>query len=198
MIKVGLTGGIGAGKSTVANYLIELGYPVFNSDLVSRNILMNDPDLRIKLLERWGRDILVDGEISRPKIASIVFNDQDELSFLNSQLHPRVREAFNHFCKESDSDILFKEAAIMFESGAYKSLDKIVNVYCDEKERINRVVKRDPVSIDEVKNRISKQWTDQQREEASDYTIINDGSQEIEPQIARILQMLNNEESTDT
>jgi dephospho-CoA kinase len=190
MIKVGITGGIGAGKSTVSKYLEHLSFPVFNSDLVSREILMTDKSIHQSIKERWGGQVIINGEINRVEIAKIVFSNEEELTFLNHLLHPKVASSFDSFCKESDSPIVFKEAAIMFESGAYKLMDKLLNVHCDERIRIQRVISRDQVNEQEVKNRIARQWTDAQRKEASDFTIVNNGDNMLIPQIQEVLKSL--------
>jgi dephospho-CoA kinase len=190
MIKVGITGGIGAGKSTVSKYLEHLSFPVFNSDLVSREILMTDKSIHQSIKERWGGQVIINGEINRVEVAKIVFSNEEELTFLNHLLHPKVASSFDSFCKESDSPIVFKEAAIMFESGAYKLMDKLLNVHCDERIRIQRVISRDQVNEQEVKNRIARQWTDAQRKEASDFTIVNNGDNMLIPQIQEVLKSL--------
>ena len=198
MIKVGITGGIGAGKSTVSKYLEHLSYPVFNSDLVSREILMNDKNVHEEIQKRWGGQVLANGETNRVEIAKIVFSDEEELNFLNHLLHPKVAIAFDLFCKARNSSIVFKEAAIMFESGAYKLMDKVLNVHCDESIRIQRVMSRDKVSEQEVKNRVARQWTDNQRKEASDFTIVNNGEDMLIPQIHSVLKSLEDEESQNS
>ena len=190
MIKVGITGGIGAGKSTVSKYLQHLSFPIFNSDLVSREILMTDKSIHQSIKERWGGQVIINGEINRVEVAKIVFSNEEELTFLNHLLHPKVASSFDSFCKESDSPIVFKEAAIMFESGAYKLMDKLLNVHCDERIRIQRVISRDQVNEQEVKNRIARQWTDAQRKEASDFTIVNNGDNMLIPQIQEVLKSL--------
>ena len=190
MIKVGITGGIGAGKSTVSKYLEHLSFPVFNSDLVSREILMTDKSIHQSIKERWGGQMVTNDEVNRVEIAKIVFSNEEELTFLNHLLHPKVASSFDSFCKESDFSIVFKEAAIMFESGAYKLMDKVLNVHCDERIRIQRVMSRDQVNEQEVKNRIARQWTDVQRKEASDFTIVNNGGNMLIPQIQEVLKLL--------
>lgn len=191
MIRVGITGGIGAGKTTVSKYLESLGYPVFYSDLVSREILMNDKLLHQVLAKRWGDAIIQNNEIHRPAIAQIVFNNKEELKFLNSVLHPLVGESFKQFCSSTENEIVFKEAAIMFESGAYKTLDYILNVHCDEEIRIKRVMQRDNATKEEVLSRLANQWTDEQRKEASDFTVVNDGVADYKQQLKLILKTLN-------
>lgn len=190
MIKVGITGGIGAGKTTISKHIESSGYPVFYSDLVSREILMNNESLQYSLKERWGDRVFKNNEIHRPAIANIVFNNEKELSWLNSQLHPLVGKEFKEFCQNSKAQIVFKEAAIMFESGAHKTLDFVLNVHCDVEERIDRVMARDGASREEVLSRLSNQWTDDQRKEASDFTIINGAKEDFKPQLKQILDTL--------
>ncbi len=186
MIKVGLTGGIGSGKTLVSEMFSRLEIPIFNADHEAKFILNNDPEVIIQIKNTFG-GIYDTKEINRKKLASIIFNNQEALEKINSIIHPKVREYFNNWIKKQHSaKYIIKEAAILFESNAYKDLDATINVHADELVRINRVVKRDKTSIEEVKSRIKNQLSDEERLKLADYTIYNNGDNMLIPQILEI------------
>ncbi len=190
MIKVGLTGGIGSGKSYIAGYLKTLGVPVYNSDVRGR-VLSNTHPLIIKaFIERFGAGIYTEGQLNRKKVANIVFNDQDALHWINQLVHPIVQEDYNRWVEEQHARIIVKEAAILIESGAYKDCDKIVVVTAPIKVRIERVVKRDHLTEGEVLQRILHQMDDEERKGYANFVIVNDGILPIEPQVDKILYQL--------
>jgi dephospho-CoA kinase len=190
MIKVGVTGGIGSGKSTVMSYLNFLSFPVFYADLESKKILFSDLEVRKLLIDRWGDKVVIDGEIRKENIAKIVFSSSVELDYLTSILHPKVQSSFENWCEKQTAPIVFKEAAILFESGGEVLLDAVIHVQAPKEIRIKRVQKRDKVSRQEVILRMSKQWTDAQRNERSNYLILNNEDELIIPQIEQVLSLL--------
>lgn len=190
MLKIGLTGGIGSGKSLIAEVFKVLKVPVFNSDLVSKNILMSNPEVRKEVIENFGEAILSNDEIDRKKLAEVVFNDTRKLEKLNAILHPKVGESFECWVHENQqAKYVIKEAAILFESGAYKSVDNVICVSALEALRIKRVMRRDKIDKEAVESRLKKQWTDEERENKSDF-IIRNTTERLMPQILEIDRVL--------
>jgi len=188
MIKVGLTGGIGSGKSLVSEVFIRLGIPVFNADNEAKIIINKDHEVICQIKNSFG-DIYTDQGVDRAKLASIVFNNQEALKTINSIIHPKVREYFNNWInQQKDAKYVIEEAAILFESNAYKEMDITINVYADELIRIDRVVKRDQTSIEAVESRMQNQMSDDARIELADYTIYNNDDKMLLPQILEIHQ----------
>ncbi len=187
MYTVGLTGGIGSGKSLVANIFRHLGTPVFDADTESKKILDENPEMRVRLSEWFGRDIYKDGSLDRAKLAGIIFTDPESLARVNGLVHPLVSSRFIDWCKENQHrKYLIHEAAILFESGFYKYLDTIIVVTAPENIRIHRVMNRDKATMESVRQRIQNQWTDEQRIPLAGYTIINDGDTALIPRILEI------------
>jgi dephospho-CoA kinase len=193
MIKVGLTGGIGSGKSLVGEIFNRLGIPVFNADTEAKIITNNDFDVIQKLKSEFGNDIYFDDEIDRKKLASIIFNDQNALTKVNAIIHPKVREYFNKWMNQyTDVPYVVEEAAILFESNAYKEMDFTINVHADELLRINRVVERDQSSVETVKSRMKNQLSDLERKKLADFTINNNSEDMVLPQVLEIHQQILN------
>jgi dephospho-CoA kinase len=193
MLKVGLTGGIGSGKSTVSQVFINLGVPVFNSDLVARNIVNTNSKAIKKIKSAFGDYLYDSGELDRKALAAIVFTNPDALEQLNSIVHPLVGESFNKWCeKHASAPYIIKEAAILFESGAHQNLDRIITVYTKKEERIRRIMARDNVSAEDVEHRMNNQWTDETRNKLADFIIINDDKDKLLPQVMELHEVLLN------
>ncbi|MDO5656472.1 MAG: dephospho-CoA kinase [Flavobacteriaceae bacterium] len=171
---IGLTGGIGSGKSTVGKLLENKGIPVYYSDLRAREIMNETPEIIAQLKAWYGDEIYVNDTLDREKLGPIVFSDSEKLNKLNALVHPAVFEDFDRWKQEQTSPIIIKEAAILFESGSYKECDLVVTVSAPEEVRIIRTMERDQMSREKVINRMSKQWPDQKRESKADYIIRND------------------------
>jgi len=187
MIKIGITGGIGSGKSTVCKVFKVLDVPVFEADLVARQLMNSDAKVRIQLIELFGSSVyLPDQTVDRKFLSEIVFNNPTFLANLNSIVHPAVLNAFEDWCENQQSPYILHEAAILFESGFYKLMDKIIVVATNEQERIQRVMKRDKTSEELVRQRIRNQWTDEQRIKLADFVINNNDNELIIPQILNI------------
>lgn len=187
MIKVGITGGIGSGKSTACKVFRTLGIPVFEADHVARQLVNSSPIIRHQMIQAFGEAVyLSDGTINRKYLSGIVFNNSSLLAQLNNIVHPVVREEFEEWCLKQKSAYILHEAAILFESGFYKLMDKTITVVTNEEERIQRVMKRDGITIELVKQRIKNQWTDEQRMELADFIIHNNDDEMIIPQIIDI------------
>ena len=186
MIKVGLTGGIGSGKTLVSEIFIRLGIPVFNADNEAKTILDTDKEVIQQIINNFGA-IYTENGINREKLASIIFNDQVALKTINSIIHPKVHEYFLNWTeKQSNVKYIIEEAAILFESNAYKELDFTINVHADELVRINRVVERDKTTVKAVKSRMKNQLSDDERIKLANYTIYNNGDKMLLPQVLEI------------
>jgi len=198
MLKVGITGGIGVGKTYISNILEKMGYPVFYSDIIAKEIMSKDSRLISLIKQEFGDDIyLADNKIDNKLLSSIVFNDNNRLSKLNSLIHPFVFECFNEWCDNQLSSIIFKEAAILFESNSHLNLDKVICITASKKTRIQRIIKRDNRSEEEIRKIISRQMEQTEKVKLSDYVVENDGDKSILLQISDILEKLEEEVFND-
>lgn len=187
---IGLTGGIGSGKTTVANYFIALGIPVYIADEAGRKLMQSQEILDL-IKDQFGNSIFDDNQLNRAKLAEIVFNNPEKLKQLNAIIHPAVKNDFKDWLKEHDkSPLVIYEAAILFESGNYKKFDFIITVTAPLEKRIERVIKRDKVSRDQVLKRINAQWTDEQRISKSDFIIENIDQDTVNEKVEEILKIL--------
>ena len=187
---IGLTGGIGSGKSTVARFIESKGIPVYIADDEARK-LTDSIEVKDAIVATFGRKILTNGIIDRQILSEIVFNNAEYLEKLNLIIHPAVRENFTNWLNlHSNYDYIVKEAAILFESGSYKYCDIIVSVEAPQEVRIQRVIKRDGASREEVEARMRNQWTDEMRAEKSDFVILNLDIEDMKSQVEKFLKKL--------
>ena len=192
MKKIGLTGGIGVGKTYVSEVFKSLGVPVFNADIEAK-ILMNSSKKLVELVKaEFGEDIYINNNLNKEKLASIVFSDKSKLDKLNSLVHPIVKDEFESWCKKQTSDYVIKEAAILFESDSHLGLDDVICVLSPLELRVKRAMKRDNSTEQEIKNRIDNQISQEEKENLSDYIIVNDGKEMLLPQIIKIHEKLIN------
>ncbi len=187
MKKIGITGGIGVGKTYVSNILRKMNYPVYNSDVMAKELLENDDNLISLIKNNFGDKIYIDNKINKSLVASLIFSNDDLLKKFNSIVHPYVFEDFKKWCKNQQSSIIFKEAAILFESDGVKDLDCVICVTANKDIRIKRIISRDNKTVDEIGRIMSNQMHQQKKEELSDYVITNDGYSSILLQIDKIL-----------
>ncbi|NWO29585.1 dephospho-CoA kinase [Capnocytophaga sp. oral taxon 903] len=173
MMVVGLTGGIGSGKSTIAKEFAALGIAVFNSDEQAKALIATDAQVKEHIIASFGEEAYQNGEYNRAYIAQIVFNNPEKLAILNSIVHPALAKHFKLWAKKQTSPYVLKEAAILFESGSYKDCDYIITVTAPEQLRIARVMARDHCTEAQVRARMAQQWTDEQRIALSDAVIEN-------------------------
>ena len=190
MLKVGLTGGIGSGKTTVAEIFYSFGIPVYNSDERAKYLMENDPSLRVTIIEYFGEESYRSEGLNRLYLSKEVFSDKSKLQKLNSLVHPVVSKDFAGWCKNQSAPFVVKEAAILIESGAYKGLDKIIIVTASENTRMDRVMDRDDVKASEVRDRINNQMVDSERLKYADFIIDNDGRQMLIPQVKEVFNRL--------
>lgn len=187
---IGLTGGIGSGKSTVASFFKELGVPVYIADDEAKK-LMEDPEIVSKVQSVFDENVIENNALNRKKIAELVFSAPEKLKKLNSVIHPEVKKHFLSWVKlNNNHPFVIKEAAILFESGTYKDCDKIIVVTAPEAVRIQRVMSRDKVSEDQVLERIKNQWTDEKKIQLSDYVIQNTDFESTKRNVVKILKEL--------
>ncbi len=188
---VGLTGGIGSGKSTIAAYFKKRGVPVYIADDEAKKI-MNDPEVVKKVQSVFEENIIENKQLNRKKIAELVFSSPEQLKKLNSIVHPEVKKHFLDWVKKHEKHpFVIKEAAILFESGTYKDCDKIILVTAPEALKIARVMKRDNVSREQVLERMKNQWSDEKKIPLSDYVIQNTDLELAKEKSEEILKELN-------
>ena len=185
MKKIGITGGIGSGKTYVASVFQSLGIPIFNADIQAKKIMTSSRKLIKLLKEEFGNDIYKDSDLNKEKLASIVFSNSDKLQKLNSLVHPIVKEEFNNWCKKQTSPYVIKEAAILFESNSHIGLDAVICVSNPLDLRMKRLLKRDNSSEKEIKKRIKNQMSQEVKEKLSDYIIVNDEKDLLLPKIIK-------------
>ena len=193
MLTVGITGGIGSGKTTVCKIFEAIGIPVYYADSRAKYLMERDPDLLAALKNNFGTNIfLEDNTINRPALAKLVFNDPEKLALLNSLVHPVVAQDSLNWIKDQTSPYTLKEAALLYESGSYKQLDLIISVSAPLELRIARVIKRDGSTREEVFSRINNQWPQERKDELADFIILNDGEMALIPQVLKIHRQLLN------
>tara|TARA_B100000530_G_C15798783_1_gene424659 strand:+ start:168 stop:767 length:600 start_codon:yes stop_codon:yes gene_type:complete len=173
-LKIGLTGGIGAGKTTVSNILESIGTPVFNSDNTSKELLNNNEIIIQNIVKSFGNSIIHNNRIDTNSLAKIVFSSKEKLSILNNIIHPHVIRAFDEWVEKQNSKYIIKESAILFESNTYQNLDKIIVIKSPLKLRIERVHKRDGRSKNNIKQIIKNQMKESEYIQYADYVINND------------------------
>ena len=188
MKKLGLTGGIGAGKTYVSKVFQQMGIPVFNADVEAKNCMAEDKGLMQNVKNSFGENIYDNGVLQKAELAKIVFNNSERLAELNALVHPVVKQRFEDWCTEQTAELVIKEAAILFESDAHLGLDAIICVSATEKVRIERVQKRDGSLVTDIKSRIDKQMPQSKKEELADFVIVNDGKQLLLPQLIKTLK----------
>lgn len=190
---IGLTGGIGSGKTTVANYIQSLGIPVYISDLEAKKV-MEFPSIVDEIVSAFGSEMIdANNSLNREKLASIVFNQSEKLKQLNAIVHPAVKKHFeNWIFKHQNYSIIVKEAAILFESGSYKDCDAVITVVASLETRIERVLKRDNTTREKILQRINNQLSDEERIARSQYVIKNENIEDYRKQVDEILNLLKN------
>ena len=183
MLKIGLTGGIGSGKSIVAQMFAVLGIPVYFADEVSKRLMVENEELKSAITSHFGNGAYTDGILNRPYLANLVFNDGEKLSLLNSLVHPATIADAAAWMQKQAAPYIIKEAALIFESGSNKDLDYVIGVDAPKELRINRAVARDNVSTTQVEARMNKQMDEDEKLGLCDYIIVNNEHQMIIPQV---------------
>ncbi|PXY39024.1 dephospho-CoA kinase [Flavobacterium cheongpyeongense] len=188
---IGLTGGIGSGKTTIAKYFKEMGVPVYIADDEAKKIMQSKSIIE-DIKSVFGKDVFENEVLNRSKLAEIVFTNSDKLNQLNTIIHPAVKKDFELWLQENKKyNYVIYEAAILFESGRYKDCDIVITVTAPEEVRIERVIKRDNTSRKEVLNRIKMQWKDEERIHKSNFIINNEHIEKAKEEVVKILKILN-------
>ena len=187
MKKIGLTGGIGVGKTYVSKIFKQMGIPIFNADEQAKKCMVEDANLKAAVQLAFGENMYLKGVLQKDALAKIVFNNTEALTKLNALVHPIVKQKFEDWCIMQSASMVIKEAAILFESDAHVGLDAVVCVSAPEKLRIARVQKRDGNSVEQIESRMSRQMPQAEKEELADFLIINDQVQLLLPQVLAII-----------
>lgn len=191
MLSVGITGGIGSGKTTVCKIFETLHIPVYYADDAAKWLMENDTRLITALKQQFGEDIYTEhGKLNRPLLAGLVFNNPDFLKKLESLVHPAVKKHGQQWQAKQNAPYTLKEAALLYEAGTYKELDKTIVVFAPLQTRIDRVIQRDHTTKEAVMARINKQMPDEDKMKMADFVIYNNGSQLLIPQVLTIHQTL--------
>ena len=183
MLRIGLTGGIGSGKTVVAKIFETVGIPVYYADTEAKKLMNTDPELKASILQHFGPDSYRNGELDRKYIASIVFNSKEKLDLLNSLTHPVTIRDAEQWMKEQHSPYIIKEAALLFESGAAEYLDRVIGVYAPQHIRVKRVHERDGMPIEDIMKRISRQIDEELKMKLCNYIIVNNEQELVIPQV---------------
>jgi dephospho-CoA kinase len=187
-LQIGITGGIGSGKSTVYQIFSALGVPVYDADSRAKSLMTTDGILMSQIKKEFGvLSFRADGSVDREYLAQAVFNDQEKLEKLNGLIHPRVAEDYNAWMGKQENEYVLKEAALLFETGSYRVLDKIIVVHAPKELRINRVLKRDSHRTrEQVQHIMQNQLSDEEKIKRADFVIMNDESALVIPQVLKL------------
>ncbi len=183
MLKIGLTGGIGSGKSVVARIFETLGVPVYFADDAAKMLMNSDASLKSAIIKHFGEKAYQQNQLDRKWLASIVFNDPAKLELLNSLTHPATIQDAASWMKRQKSPYLIKEAALLFETGSADQLDKVIGVAAPQSLRIKRVMTRDHITEQEVMKRIGRQMDEEEKMKRCDYIIYNNEELPVIPQV---------------
>ena len=190
---IGLTGGIGSGKTTIGKYFKSLGIPLYIADDAAKEV-MKLPEIIASLKATFGEDVFSSNTLNSEKLSKIVFNNPEKLNLLNKIVHPAVKIHFEDWLlSHKKAPFIIKEAAILFESGSYKYCDKIITVVAPLEIRIKRVIERDKTTREAVLKRIENQWSDEQKNSKSDFVINNSSLEDAKTQVVKIHNLLKNQ-----
>jgi dephospho-CoA kinase len=186
MLRIGLTGGIGSGKTTVAKIFEALGIPVFYADDATKLLMNTNEELKNSIIKNFGEAAYKNGELDRKYLASIVFNDKEKLELLNSITHPATIKNAAEWMSKQTSPYIIKEAALLFESGAAERLDYVIGVYAPQHIRVKRVMDRDKLTTEDVMKRISRQIDEEMKMKLCNFVITNNDQQLVIPQVIEL------------
>lgn len=186
MLRIGLTGGIGSGKTTAARIFEVLGVPVYYADIAAKRLMNENEELKNSIKNEFGEHLYKNGNLDRELLAEIVFNDNKKLELLNSIVHPATINDADNWIKKQTSSYIVKEAALLFESGSNKNLDKIIGVSAPFELRVQRTIKRNKISYEQVIARINKQMDEEKKLTLCDFILVNDEQQLLLPQVVEL------------
>ncbi|NCW13183.1 MAG: dephospho-CoA kinase [Chitinophagia bacterium] len=190
MRMIGLTGGIGSGKTTVAKIFATLGIPVFNADETARQLMQNSPELKKQLVQQFGADVFQEGQLNKSYLSNLVFKDSYQLNLLNAIVHPASIQAAWDWAAQQNAPYVIKEAALIFESNAAEGLDRVIGVTAPTSLRVHRVMQRDKCSKADVEMRMRNQVSDVIKMKLCDWVIINNDQELLIPQVLKIHEAL--------
>ena len=190
MIKLGITGGIGSGKSLVSRILKMMGVPVYIADAESKRLTNTSPQIKTALLSLFGEQIYEDNVLNKTKLASLIFSNEEYLAQVNRIIHPVVQADFVQWSNAQNASVVAMESAILFESGLNVSMDVVITVTAPAELRIRRVQERDNATRQQIMQRMSNQWSDEEKLKQSNFRIKNDEQQAVIPQIEEIVSRL--------
>ena len=190
MKRIGITGGIGSGKSFIATIIERMGYPDYYSDVRSKELTNTHPVIRQGLIDLVGENVYFGGELDKKVLATAIFSNEELRLKVNQLIHPIVRQDFEDWAYSQKSVLIFNEAAILFETGAYRNFDATILVYAPEELRLKRVLKRDIITKEEVLARMNNQMNDNEKRKMTSLQILNDGESPILIQIEDIIEKL--------
>ena len=190
-IKIGITGGIGSGKSVVSMLLHLMGVPVYIADVESKRLTETDPDIRAALISLLGDEVYQDGKLNRPLLASYIFGNKDNLTMVNGIIHPRIKDDFRRWAQSHSSyPIVGIEAAILIEAGFTEDVDQVVLVYAPQEIRLRRAVSRDACAAEQIQQRMRNQMPDEDKMAFAHHIIYNDDKQALIPQLGSLIKTL--------
>ena len=190
MKRIGLSGGIGSGKSYVAGILEKMGFPVYYADARAKALTDTHPHIISELVKRFGTTIYEDGVLNRKALAALIFDSEANRLFVNSLIHPIVRADFDAWCAQQHSPLVFNEAAILFETGAYRQFDATVLVIAPIDIRIQRIMQRDRCTHEQAEARINSQWSDEQKIPLANAIVSNSGEEAVLIQVENLTETL--------
>ena len=190
MLRIGLTGGIGSGKSTVARIFNVLGIPVYDADTASKKLMNEDEKMKKDLVRAFGNETYKDGKLNRPFLSAAVFNNPEKLALLNSIVHPATIKDASQWMQNQDAPYLIKEAALIFESGSNKNLDYVIGVQAPLDLRVKRTMARDNVSAEKVQARMNNQMHEEDKMALCDFIIKNDEKHSLLEQVLMLHEKL--------
>lgn len=198
MIRIGITGGIGSGKTYVCQLLKQRGIPVYHCDDEAKRLMTESPVIRRKLCELIGNDAYIDKTLNKPLIAQYLFASDDHANRINAIVHPVVRQDFLQWTKRQlGAPLVAQECALLFESGFQDTVDFTVEVYAPLSLRIQRTTQRDHATPEQIKERIAHQMDEEEKRQLADYCILNDGTTDLNAQISQLLSQFNNQKKTN-
>lgn len=187
MKRIGITGGIGAGKSLVAEIIKAMGYPVYNSDERAKELTESNPKIKEGLIHLFGEEIYQNDTLNKFALAQAIFSDESLREKVNALIHPIVREDFNLWTLAQNNSLVFNESAILFETGSFKNFDAIILVYAPKELRIKRIMKRDNCSENEVLKRMNSQFSDEEKYQLTEFRVLNDEQTPLLVQVEQII-----------
>ena len=187
MKRIGITGGIGAGKSLVAEIIKAMDYPVYNSDERAKELTDSNPKIKEGLIHLFGEEIYQNDKLNKFALAQAIFSDESLREKVNALIHPIVREDFNLWVLAQNNSLVFNESAILFETGSFKNFDAIILVYAPEELRIKRIMKRDNCSENEVLKKMNSQFSDEEKYQLTEFRVLNDEQTPLLKQVEQII-----------